>query len=98
MHLLDDSFTFSYITQVQCDFSAGIFQKVCMFELDGSDYACMLGNGPSSVNIKRLHPERNKVEVFREFHAACNIYDFKMHRSGDYLVLLTELGRVYIYK
>ena len=31
MHLLDDSFTFSYITQVQGDFTAGIFQKVCMF-------------------------------------------------------------------
>ena len=98
MHLLDNSFTFSYIAQVQGDFTSGVFQKVCMFQLDGCDYACMLGNGPNSVNIKKLYPERNAVEVFREFNAACNVYDFKMHRSGDYLILLTELGRIYLYK
>ena len=69
-----------------------------MFSLDGYDYACMLGNGPNMINIKRLMPQGKQFEVFREFDAACNIYNFEIHRSHDYLLVLTELGRVYVYK
>ena len=98
LHQLDQSLSLNYIAQLQSDFTAGIFQKVCVFSLDGCDYACMLGNGPNMVNIKRIAPRGQPFEVFREFDAACNIYDFEVHRSLDYLLVLTELGRVYVYK
>lgn len=37
------------------------------------------------------------MQVYREFETDSSIYDFKVHKSNDYLIILTELGRIYIY-
>ena len=39
-----------------------------------------------------------KMQVYREFDTECNIYDFIIHKSNEYVLALTEIGRVYIYK
>jgi hypothetical protein len=37
-------------------------------------------------------------QIVRTFNAGCAIYDFAIHPSNEYLLALTEIGRIFVYK
>ena len=92
VHQVGD-WSFDFICQVQREFTSGIFQKMQLLP----DNRLLVLSSPSQVSLKKVEASGKHCETLRTFNAAYSIYDFCMHPSGEYLLVLTELGRVFIY-
>lgn len=53
---------------------------------------------PSSVALKQIIPEGKHIETKETFQAQGKIYDFVIHTSNQYVLILSELGRIEIHK
>jgi len=94
MHNIGDM-SLNYVSSVQSDFNDGIFQRVYLYETSSLMVLCL--SKPNQLSLKRASKQQ-QWETSRTFDLRSNVFDFLVHSSLQYVLALTQDGRVNLFR
>ena len=62
------------------------------------EYTLMCLGAPNTVVLKKVNPFFRHTETLRSFDAPLTVFDFDLHASGHYALVLSEIGRIFVFQ